>query len=134
MGVGIMMLKMCLYSGPQVTVAEFIENLQTLVNIHIMKHEIRKSVNGNADAKAEHNRIRTHNSEVNQQNTRKSKENGKYVVPFYFPAIPDMMIFMKDPQEAVHYIFMCKPCHELHEKESGDNNQNINQQFHWENN
>jgi len=131
MGMRVVVLQMGLYRCTQVSVREIFQDWDTLVNVNIMKHKVGKSIKEYPDACAEQVTVGFHHPEINQENTGDGKNNGKYIVPLDFSPIAHMVIFMQDPEEAVHNVFVGKPRHEFHKKEGADNNYDIQKKLHW---
>jgi hypothetical protein len=85
-----------------------------------VKHKIGSTVKHDTYTYTQQVAVWIYHAKINKQYARGGKNNGKYIVPFNLAAIAYVVVLMKSPHKAMHYVFMCKPGHKFHE-EKGQN-------------
>ena len=64
-------------------------------------------------------------SSVDTEERRNRKDEEEHIVSLKKARFMNMVVCMKVPHQTVHHVFVGKPGHELHEKESGNEYENV---------
>ncbi len=80
----VVVFQMSFNRSPQIAVGEVSQNGNPLVDVNIVKHEIREAIKQNSDTETKQVMVRIHDSEIDQKDAWNGKDNGKNVVPFNF--------------------------------------------------
>jgi hypothetical protein len=109
---------MCLSQGPEIYVVGFREPFETLVDKHIVNHEICDTVKGYADADEEHKAISGHKTADTEKSYGDAGKHDKEIIVLFEELLRlVVVIFMQFPEQAMHDVFMREPGYTFHEAE-----------------
>jgi hypothetical protein len=104
--------------GCEIAVLTVPEKPETLVNKNIMHQEIGKSINGNTKADEEQEIITVLHSDKKADDTGNGKDQEEEIVVLEESLrLLVVMVFVQNPQNAMHDVFMRKPGYGFHRDE-----------------
>ena len=113
-------------NGFEISIVGFSQNLKALMDENIVHKKVTKSIQGDAQTDPKQIIISGLHPKKQSGNTGQSKNQKEKIIVLEKP-LGDffMVIFMQDPKQAVHDVFMGKPGHKLHAQKSKNDNADI---------
>jgi hypothetical protein len=108
---------MGLANRSEIYVISSLKPIKSSVNKNVVYQEIAETVKCDSETDKKHPRKSIHHTEHDKKPRRYGEYQKEHIVFFKETGLGSMVIAVKIPSQTMHDILVCKPSHELHEKE-----------------